>query len=214
MILTAIVAVVAAYLLGSIHFAWVITYMVKHQDIRKLGNRNPGAGNVTREVGIPAGFAVLALDAGKGLLVIFIARWLETPDFIVLVCAVAAVVGHMWSVYYKFHGGGGAATTVGVLFTMMPLEFSISFIIMAVVLALTRNFALAMAIGVIPLPFILWAFGADAGLIVFSTYLPLLLAFKNIKNWPEDFCRVTEKGWRATLIDRRLKIGKKDKAGQ
>jgi glycerol-3-phosphate acyltransferase PlsY len=168
-----------------------------------LGDGNPGAANVTREIGIIGGLLVLAGDAGKGVLAILVARWLGIPEIGVLACGAAVVAGHMWSAFFGFRGGGGAATILGVFFILAPLEFAISLAIMAASVFLTRNFGLSVAIGLLPFPIILWAFRADAALIVMSVVLPLVLASKSARNWRgvvRDLAR--SRRWRDAVMAR------------
>ncbi|MBI2850283.1 MAG: glycerol-3-phosphate acyltransferase [Chloroflexi bacterium] len=210
-LLSGALTVFSAYLLGSIPFAYIITRLVKDADIRQLGDRNPGAANVIREVGIGPGLAVLLLDSGKGLVVIIIANSLGAPDILVLICGLAVVAGHMWSLFLGLRGGGGAATSLGVFFALAPREFSISFAIMVITVLLTRNFGFSVGVGLFPLPLILWAFGADVSLVIFSVALPLLLVIKNWKNWsPRIRKLVTSGDWKETIIDRRFRLRKRN----
>ncbi|GAG88827.1 unnamed protein product, partial [marine sediment metagenome] len=85
MILNTIIAVVIGYLLGSIPFAYIAGRLKRGVDVRQVGGGSVGALNVMREVGVAAGFAVLAADVAKGLVAVFVARWLGLPLIWVLV---------------------------------------------------------------------------------------------------------------------------------
>jgi glycerol-3-phosphate acyltransferase PlsY len=106
---------VAAYLLGSIPFGWLVVKALGGPDIRAIGSGNIGAANVTRNAGTFAGVLTLLLDAGKGYAAVWFAaqhsrgniRWM-------MVAAVCAVVGHMFPVWLGFKGGKGVATGLGV----------------------------------------------------------------------------------------------------
>ncbi len=128
--------VVASYLVGSFSPSYVVVRRRLGLDIRRLGNGNAGAENVSRVVGIRPAVLVAVIDIAKGLLVVLIARWLSPPSTIenplaggfsvdgfrngvTLAAGVAAVVGHSWSVYLKGAGGRGAATAVGALCGMV-----------------------------------------------------------------------------------------------
>ena len=124
MILNTIIAVVIGYLLGSIPFAYIAGRLKKGVDVRQVGGGNVGALNVMREVGVAAGFAVLAADVAKGLVAVFVARWLGLPLIWVLVVGFAAVAGHNWPVFLRFRGGKGGATIMGVLLALIPREFA------------------------------------------------------------------------------------------
>ena len=177
-----VLAIVIGYFLGSIPFAYVVARIVKGIDIRQVGGGNVGAANVMRQVGIVAGLTVLLLDMAKGLLAVVIARWLGVPLIFVFIAGFAVVAGHMWPVFLGFKGGGGAAATLGGLSALVPREFAISFTIMVVVVLLTRNFGFAIGVGLAPLPLIIWGFGGESSLIIYSVALPLFCTLKNIRS--------------------------------
>jgi len=113
-------ALILAYLLGSIPAAYLAGRLIKGIDIRQVGTRNMGAMNVFYQIGFLAGLIVLAVDIGKGTAAIALAFWLGTPDIIVLLAGIAAVLGHSFPVWLRFRGGKGGATTIGVLIFLMP----------------------------------------------------------------------------------------------
>src|SRR4030042_3292048 len=112
-VVSSIIAIVCAYLLGSLPFAYIITRKIKGEDIREVGTRNMGAMNTIYRVGFGWGLLVLLLDMAKGALAILVARRLDTPEKIQLAAAGASVIGHMFPVFLKFRGGKGGATVVG-----------------------------------------------------------------------------------------------------
>jgi len=114
-VVSSIIAIVCAYLLGSLPFAYIITRRIKGEDIREVGTRNMGAMNTIYRVGFGWGLLVLLLDMAKGALAILVARWLDTPENIELAAAGVSVIGHMFPVFLKFRGGKGGATAVGIL---------------------------------------------------------------------------------------------------
>lgn len=179
---TEVLAIAIGYLLGSLPFAYIVTRLVKGVDIRHIGNGNVGAANVMRQVGKVAGLTVLFLDMAKGLLVVAIARWLGVPVIFVFIAGFAVVAGHIWPVFLGFKGGGGAATTLGVLLALAPREFTISFAIMVLIVLLTKNFGFAIGIGLAPLPLIIWGFGGESSLIIYSVALALFCALRNIRS--------------------------------
>lgn len=131
-IIKAAAAVTAAYLFGSINFAIIFTRIVRGEDIRTLGNKNPGASNMGRVVGRGWGILVLVLDALKAIIVILPARiWLFNQggalDYGVLyLMGIIAVLGHIFPIWYKFKGGGGVSTMLAVSLWFVPLELLIS----------------------------------------------------------------------------------------
>lgn len=110
------IALIFSYLLGSIPFGLVLTKLAKTDDIRKIGSGNVGATNVLRTGRKGLALATLLLDAGKGLLALFIAKALNADQLVMAACSVIVVLGHMFPIWLKFKGGKGVATTIAVIF--------------------------------------------------------------------------------------------------
>ncbi|MEW6143079.1 MAG: glycerol-3-phosphate acyltransferase [Chloroflexota bacterium] len=197
MLASGILAIAAGYLLGSIPFAYILARAVKGMDIRQSGN--VGTLSVMRDVGTAPGFAVLALDMGKGSLSVAVAQWLGVPTIFVLLSGFAAVLGHCWPVYLRFQGGGAIAPTLGVFLVLTPREFGISFAIMAVTVLLTSNVRFGAAVGLVFLPLFVWWFGGDISYIVYSMALPLFLVLRNITKFKRELG--TEHGRRNFVVD-------------
>lgn len=103
-----------AYLLGSIPFGYLIVKLREGRDIRAAGSGNIGAANVTRTAGKGAGVLTLLLDAAKGYAAVWLAAWFTDGAVGPMVgAALAAIVGHMFTIFLKFKGGKGVATGVG-----------------------------------------------------------------------------------------------------
>ena len=179
-----IIAIIIGYLLGSMPSAYIATRLAKGKDIRQLGGGNVGVLNVFREVGFWPALAVGIVDFGKGAAAVAIAFWLlkVSPTF-VLAAGLASVIGHNWMVFLKFTGGRGMGVAIGTLLLLMPLYgypqgLLIFFIIIIIPLAITRNVALSMGIGLIALPFIVWL-GMNSGIgIIMAVILGLVVAIK------------------------------------
>jgi len=171
-------AVITGYLLGAIPFAYIAARLVKRVDIRKVGGGNIGALNVMREIGTAAGIGVLIADIAKGALAVLIAQWLDVSLIVVFIAGFAAVVGHSWPIFLKFSGGRGGATTLGVLSALAPIAFAISFGAIVIIVLVTSNFRLAMGVGFVLMPFIIWGFGGEPSLIVYSVALPFFTGLR------------------------------------
>ena len=115
-------AVAAAYLIGSLSFAVIVSKFYGLDDPRSYGSGNPGATNVLRSGRKKAAALTLLGDALKGLVAVLIARWLQShfglADEVVAAVAVAVLVGHMWPLFFGFKGGKGVATALGVLLAL------------------------------------------------------------------------------------------------
>ena len=115
-------AVAAAYLIGSLSFAVIVSKFYGLDDPRSYGSGNPGATNVLRSGRKKAAALTLLGDALKGLVAVLLARWLQShfglADEVVAAVAVAVLVGHMWPLFFGFKGGKGVATALGVLLAL------------------------------------------------------------------------------------------------
>lgn len=115
-------AVVAAYLIGSLSFAVIVSKFYGLDDPRNYGSGNPGATNVLRSGRKKAAALTLLGDALKGLVAVLLARWLQSyfglADEVVAAVAVTVLVGHMWPLFFGFKGGKGVATALGVLLAL------------------------------------------------------------------------------------------------
>ncbi len=176
MIVNGVIALIIAYLLGSIPSAYIITRLATGKDIRQLGEGNVGVRNVFREVGLAAAIAVGILDAGKGAAAVAIAHWLlGAPLFFVLVAGLVVVAGHIWPIYLKFSGGNGLATTIGVLSLLMTRELLIAFAITLLFMVITRNAILSVNISLLSVPLSAWLLGKSWLSAVFSVVLLLII---------------------------------------
>lgn len=119
-----VLAIIAAYLIGSLSFAVIVSKYYGMDDPRTYGSGNPGATNVLRSGKKKAAALTLLGDALKGLVAVVLARCLQDAlnlsDITIAVVAVAALVGHMWPLFFGFKGGKGVATALGVLLALSP----------------------------------------------------------------------------------------------
>ena len=113
-------AVIAAYLVGSLAFAVIVSKTMGLADPRTFGSKNPGATNVLRSGSKAAAVVTLLLDALKGLLPVLAVKWFGPGyglgDGTLALVGLAAFLGHLWPVFFKFRGGKGVATFIGVVF--------------------------------------------------------------------------------------------------
>lgn len=123
-ILHSLIAIVAAYLIGSISFAVVISRVMGLADPRSYGSKNPGATNVLRSGNKTAALLTLLGDGAKGWLAVFLARQFAPQfgfgDGTIALVALAVFVGHLFPVFHRFVGGKGVATAAGVLLALNP----------------------------------------------------------------------------------------------
>lgn len=193
--------VIAAYLIGSIPFSFLVVKGFTGADIRQHGSRNVGATNVARTFGKLPGVIALALDVAKGYAAIEAARWiarrpewplaadigggpLQSREFWIALAGLIAVLGHMFPVWLRFHGGKGVATATGVFLALDPLVLAAAVIVFMIVLVTTRFVSLASILSAasIPLFFRFLAHEAPFWRVVISIVIALVVITKHHSN--------------------------------
>ena len=142
--------ILAGYLLGSVPVGLLVGRLVGGVDLRDLGSRRTGATNATRTLGAGWGALVLLLDLAKGLAAVLLARAIfdgNAEEWVAAGAGLAAVVGHNWSVFIRFTGGRGVATTGGGLLALSPLAVAAVVPLMLVIVWRTRYVSLASLAG-------------------------------------------------------------------
>ena len=184
-----ILVVLAAYLIGSLSFAVIVSKFYGMADPRTYGSGNPGATNVLRSGKKKAAALTLLGDALKGLVAVWLALGLQdTLDLnngTIAAVAVAALVGHMWPVFFGFKGGKGVATALGVL---LGLSWPVALVCAAVWLVMAFGFkvsSLAALVATVISPIAAWLFGLPGSWILAIVIIAALVLFRhrsNIKN--------------------------------
>ena len=152
MILAALI-VVAAYLLGSVSFAVVVSHAFGLPDPHEYGSGNPGATNVLRTGNKAAALLTLVGDGVKGWLAVFLAgvaaSAIDAPGWVVPAAALAVFVGHLFPVFHQFAGGKGVSTAAGILFALhwpLGLALMLVWVVMAVGFRISSLAALTAAV--------------------------------------------------------------------
>ena len=156
MLLKSGLLVITAYLIGSIPFSYLFP-KVKGKNTQKEGTGNVGATNALITAGpLPAILALFG-DVAKGFLAIMLARYFQLPPLGLALVALAAVVGHDFSVFLKFRGGKGVATTGGILLALDPLFMFLVLLVWVLTMMLIRYFIPATVATLCLIPFLMWA---------------------------------------------------------
>lgn len=155
-----VLALIVAYLLGSIPFGYLIVRAKEGKDVRETGSGGTGATNVSRRAGKLAGIVTLLLDAAKGALAVGLARGLLTTDYgvnwYVAAAGVLAVLGHCFPVWLGFRGGKGVATGIGVFSSLSPLAVACAAVIFILVVRATRYVSLGSTTATAVFPLFVW----------------------------------------------------------
>jgi acyl-phosphate glycerol 3-phosphate acyltransferase len=187
-------AVVAAYLIGSIPFGYLVTYWARGIDIRTVGSGNVGATNVGRTLGFRYFVLVLLLDLLKGFLPtlgfpILVSRLAGTaPPVLAVVVALAAILGHTFPIYLKFRGGKGVATSLGTVLALDAISCAVALVVFGGSLLVTRYVSLSSLLA--GLAFVAAHFARDSSplsrehiaMSLFSIAVLVLLFFRHRGN--------------------------------
>jgi len=197
------IAIIGAYLLGSIPSAYIAGRLRKGIDIRQVGSRNMGAMNVFYNVGIVPGLLVLGVDIGKGVAAVALAHWLVESDLVLFIAGAIAVLGHSFPVWLNFRGGRGGAPLIGVLIFLMPWGIPIGLAVFFVLLLLTRFPTLSYSIALLCFPFIAWLIYHRGDYVAFSSAILLIPLFRYIPRIKE--MRTKGGSWGRVIKRRNLK---------
>ncbi len=184
-------AVVAAYLVGSLSFAVIVSRTMGLNDPRTYGSKNPGATNVLRSGSKAAAIVTLLLDAFKGWLPVMLVKWFGQPyglgDGTVALVGLAAFLGHLFPVFFRFAGGKGVATALGVLLAtswMLGLATGATWLIIAYFF---RYSSLASLVAALFAP-VYYVFGGgvvwplDKSIVFSTAVMSLLLIWRHAEN--------------------------------
>jgi glycerol-3-phosphate acyltransferase PlsY len=155
--LTGVLSVVAAYLIGSIPFGLIVVKLMTGSDVREGGSGNIGATNVLRTTGRLAGVLTLVLDAAKGLVAVWLADRLTGGSTLWMsAAALVVLLGHAFSIWLKFTGGKAVATAVGAFAYLTPLPLLAVLLLFVLVVAWTRYLSLGSLVAAGLLPVACW----------------------------------------------------------
>ncbi len=174
--------VVAAYLIGSISSAIVVSRLMGLPDPRGQGSGNPGATNVLRLSGKKPAAITLAGDLLKGLLPVLAAKLLGADLNTQLLVAMAAFLGHLYPIFFGFRGGKGIATAFGVL---LGLDWRVATAVLLVWLAAYKLSKISSVGGLssaAAMPAIIWMLGGDTGFVLFGIILAAFIFWRHRSN--------------------------------
>jgi len=180
---------VAAYIIGAIPTAYIFGRVLKGIDIREYGSGNAGATNVFRVIGKTPGIIVLTIDIIKGYIA---ATYLASgfmylapvtrPELYRILFGLSAIAGHNWTLFLKFKGGKGVATSAGVVIGLIPKIFWLGFLVWLITFFITGFVSLGSIIAVISIPIFTLAFGEPVEIVIFMCLLCLIIVYKHRPN--------------------------------
>jgi acyl phosphate:glycerol-3-phosphate acyltransferase len=190
-LLYSLLAATLGYLVGSLSFAVIVSRLMGLKDPRTFGSKNPGATNVLRSGSKAAAAVTLLLDGVKGFLPVFLVRWFGRPygleEGTMALVGLAAFLGHLWPVFFRFQGGKGVATFIGVVFGIDPwlgLATAVTWLLIAFFFRYSSLASLVSAVFA-PVYYLLgnriqWY--VDAGVSIALVAMAMLLAYRHREN--------------------------------
>lgn len=172
---------VIAYFLGSIPFGYLLVKMAAGMDIRSVGSGNIGATNVYRKSRW-AGLLTLSLDAGKGYLAVAVAAWMGGTKEWQAIAAVAAIAGHVFTVWLGFKGGKGVAAWLGAYLAISPAALGTTLILFVLIVALTRYVSLASILASGTFPILAYLYHEPASALIWAAVGSAIIIARHHQN--------------------------------
>lgn len=174
--------ILLGYLAGSVPFAFLLAHL-EGIDVRTAGSGNVGAANVLRTTGPWRGVIVMSLDVAKGIGAVAIAHMLAGGTALIALTGAAAIVGHVYPVWLRFHGGKGVAVAAGVFTMLSPGATAMAAGLFLVIAWITRYVSLASIAATLALPPAAWIVGAPPSVVLVAAGTAILILFRHRTNW-------------------------------
>lgn len=176
-----VLAVVLGFLLGSIPFPYLLTRR-RGVDLRRVGSGNVGATNALRVSSPATAVTVLALDAGKGSLAVWVAEAITRQHTLAVCAGLAAIAGHVYPPWLGFRGGKGLATSAGVFAVLAPAATAAAALVFLALVAATRYVSLGSVGAIVALPPLSAWFGASPAVLAGTCAASALVAVRHRAN--------------------------------
>jgi glycerol-3-phosphate acyltransferase PlsY len=170
------------YLVGSVPFAYLLARL-RGVDVRFAGSGNVGAANVLRTTGAWRGVIVMVLDMLKGIGAVALAQGVTSNNATIALSGAAAVVGHIYPVWLRFHGGKGVAVAAGVFTVLSPGATAMAALVFLAIAWITRYISLASIAATVALPPAAWIFGSSDAVVFVTAGASVLILFRHRTNW-------------------------------
>lgn len=173
--------VIVGYLAGSVPFAYLLARRAGI-DVRVAGSGNVGTANVLRTTGTGRAITVMLLDVAKGAAAVLIVTLGWGGASIAALTGAAAIVGHIYPVWLRFHGGKGVAVAAGVFGILTPIATGIAAVLFVVTVWLTRYVSLGSIAATVALPPVAWWAGAPDAVVASAFGAGVLILFRHRAN--------------------------------
>jgi len=179
----ACLVIIPAYLLGSISFGIIVSKLIKKIDIRDYGSGNIGFTNVLRVVGKGPAALVLLGDALKGSMGVLLGYYLGGASYgYAVIGGIMAMLGHTYPLYFKFKGGKGVATGLGVIITLAPDVTLIALLIFLITVFISRYVSLGSLLAAISVPICMYLLNKAVPIFLFGTFGALFVIYNHQAN--------------------------------
>ena len=184
--MTIIGFIILAYLLGSVSFAVIASWIFKLPDPRTFGSKNPGATNVLRSGNKAAAVLTLFGDAGKGWIAVILTQYLvpilELDDKVIAVVGLVVFLGHIWPIFLRFKGGRGVATALGVVLGLNLWSGLFAIITWTIVALIWRFSSLSALVAATLTPVYIWVFLGSKETTLVVLVISLLIIWRHKSN--------------------------------
>jgi glycerol-3-phosphate acyltransferase PlsY len=175
-------AILVAYGIGSMPFAWLLARRWGAHDLRLVGSGNVGAANVFRASGVTAGVLAAVLDVAKGAVSVIVADRMGGGAGTTAAAGMAAIVGHIYPVWLNFRGGKGVATACGVFAILTPAAMAPSLAVFVSAVWITKYVSLGSVLASLALPPIAYATGSPDSAVITACAASALIVFRHRSN--------------------------------
>ncbi|MCR8842985.1 glycerol-3-phosphate 1-O-acyltransferase PlsY [Paenibacillus sp. SC116] len=177
-----ILSIIGSYLIGSVSFSVLFAKWLRGIDIRHHGSGNAGATNTLRVLGKGPAICVLLLDALKGIAAVLLGYLVSDDSWVAVVCGIAAIAGHNWPIFFRFRGGKGIATTIGVL-AVLAFWAALSASVLAILTIVWKKYvSLGSLVFAFLTPVFIWLYQYDSSIFLGSVLLCLFAFFAHRNN--------------------------------
>jgi len=178
------IIIIVSYLIGSFPSAYLMGRLIKNIDIRNFGSGNVGATNAFRVLGKKYGIITLLIDLLKGFIPVFVIKFIVSENFLTyqIVSGFCLILGHIFTVFLKFKGGKGVATSAGFLIAVSPVPMFFTILVFLITLAATRYVSLGSIIAALTYPIFTYIWNQPLQLKILSVILALIIVVKHKSN--------------------------------
>ena len=177
-----VLPILLGYGVGSLPLGYLVASRAKGIDLRRVGSGNVGAANAYRSAGLAAAAIVILVDVAKGASSVFFAARLATGSAEPIAAGIAAVIGHVYPVWLRFHGGKGVATACGVFWMLAPLATALAASLFVIVVWVTRYVSLGSVVATMALPPLAWFTDTSVPVVVGAAVAAIVILQRHRAN--------------------------------